>query len=457
MTTQAATVPGPHVPGFMMTMTQLSPVRMEFDSLAYLTENAEKYGSFFAIYAGKNVTYIITDPQLAHEVLVTRHQEFHKAEMIRKAVAPFASNGLLTSEGDFWKRQRKLAQPAFHFQRIAAYGDVVTKETSKLIANWQSGENRDIALEMMALTLKVVNKTLFNIELSGEVEHIGALTTIILEAANDRLNSYNPIFERIFKRQQRREEAAINELNRIIDGIIDEHRQQGTDSGDLLSMLLEARDEDGKPMDAKQLRDEVVTLFIAGHETTANTLTWAFYLLSENPGVSEKLMAEIATLKGQTPTVRDLPQMPYSEQVIKETMRLYPAAGGVTRQPLHDIELGGYRIPKGSNVAISTYAMQRDPKLFPDPLRFDPERFAPENEGNIPRYAYLPFGGGPRICIGNSFAMMEARLALITILQQWKVTLAPNQKVRAEQLFTTRPKGGKLWVNVNRLNTPEQK
>ena len=457
MTTQAATVPGPHVPGFMMTMTQLSPVRMEFDSLAYLTENAEKYGSFFAIYAGKNVTYVITDPQLAHEVLVTRHQEFHKAEMIRKAVAPFASNGLLTSEGDFWKRQRKLAQPAFHFQRIAAYGDVVTKETSKLVANWQSGENRDIALEMMALTLKVVNKTLFNIELSGEVEHIGALTTIILEAANDRLNSYNPIFERIFKRQQRREEAAINELNRIIDGIIDEHRKQGTDSGDLLSMLLEARDEEGKPMEAKQLRDEVVTLFIAGHETTANTLTWAFYLLSENPGVTEKLMAEIATLKGQTPTVRDLPQMPYSEQVIKETMRLYPAAGGVTRQPLHDIELGGYHIPKGSNVAISTYAMQRDAKLFPDPLRFDPERFAPENEGHIPRYAYLPFGGGPRICIGNSFAMMEARLALITILQQWKVALAPNQKVRAEQLFTTRPKGGKLWVNVNRLNTPEQK
>ena len=278
MTTQAATVPGPRIPGFMMTMTQLSPVRMEFDSLAYLTENAEKYGSFFAIYAGKNVTYVITDPQLAHEVLVTRHQEFHKAEMIRKAVAPFASNGLLTSEGDFWKRQRKLAQPAFHFQRIASYGDVVTKETSKLIANWQSGENRDIALEMMALTLKVVNKTLFNIELSGEVEHIGALTTIILEAANDRLNSYNPIFERIFKRQKRREEAAINELNRIIDGIIDEHRKQGTDSGDLLSMLLEARDEEGKPMDAKQLRDEVVTLFIAGHETTANTLTWACLL-----------------------------------------------------------------------------------------------------------------------------------------------------------------------------------
>lgn len=450
MSTTTATVPGPHVPGWLTALTQLSPVRMEFDSLAYLTENAAKFGNFFAIYSGKNVTYVTTSPQVAHEMLVTRHAEFHKGELIRSAVAPFARNGLLTSEGDFWKRQRKLAQPAFHHQRIAAYGAVVTQETEKIVADWRAGERRDIAREMMALTLRVVNKTLFNVEIRDQVDHIGALTTTILEAANDRINLYNPIFERIFKRQKRREEAAIDELHAIIEGIIDEHRRQGTDHGDLLSMLLLARDEEGKPMEAKQLRDEVVTLFIAGHETTANTLTWAFYLLAENPAVSEKLLAEIATLNGKTPTVRDLPQMPYSEQVIKETMRLYPAAGGVLRQPLHDIELGGYAIPKGSNVAVSTFAMHRDPALFPNPLRFDPERFSAEHEDEIPRYAYLPFGGGPRICIGNSFAMMEARLALITILQQWKVKLAPGQKVRAEQLFTTRPKGGKLWVVVDK-------
>jgi cytochrome P450 len=450
MTTNTLSVPGPHVPGWMMALTHLSPIRIEFDSLTYLTENAAKYGPFFAIYAGKEVTYVITDPQLAYEVFVTRHQEFHKADLIRHAVTPFAGNGLLTSEGDFWKRQRKLAQPAFHHQRIAAYGAMVTDETQKLIATWQPGETRNLARDMMALTLKVVNKTLFNVELNEQVDHIGELMQVILEAANDRINSYNPLFERIFKGQKRRETAALAELNRIIDDIITQHRAQGDDQGDLLSMLLAARDEDGEPMEERQLRDEVVTLFIAGHETTANALTWTFYLLAENPTVTQKLMTEIATLQGQIPTVRDLAQLPYSEQVVKESMRLYPPAGGATRQPLHDIELGGYPIPKGSNMAVSSHAMHRDPTLFPDPLRFDPDRFSPENESKIPKYAYLPFGGGPRVCIGNSFAMMEARLALITILQQWKLQLAPNQTIRAEQLFTTRPKGGVLRMMVEK-------
>lgn len=437
-----------------MTLTQLSPMRIDFDSLAYLTENAQKYGSFYAIYAGKNVTYVVTDPHLTHDILVTRHQEFHKGQLIRNAVAPFSPNGLFTSEGDFWKRQRKLAQPAFHHQRIAAYGTVVTNETARLIATWRQGETRDIARDMMALTLKVVNKTLFNVELNEQIDHIGQLMQVILEAANDRINSYHPIFERIFKWQKRREEAALAELNRIINGIIAGHRSQGDDKGDLLSMLLAARDEHGEPMDEKQLHDEVVILFIAGHETTANALTWTFYLLAENPAAAEKLLSEIATLKGQTPTVGDLSHLPYSEQVIKESMRLYPPAGGVIRQPLHDIELGGYWIPKSSNVAISSYAMHRDPKLFPDPLRFDPERFSPEHEDKIPKYAYLPFGGGPRVCIGNSFAMMEARLALITILQRWQLRLAPNQTIRSEQLFTTRPKGGALRMSVEPSHRP---
>lgn len=450
MTTNIQAVPGPRVPGWLMALTQLSPKRIEFDSLTYLTENAAKFGRFFAIYSGKQVTYVTTDPHLAHEILVTRHQEFHKAELIRNAVAPFARNGLLTSEGDFWKRQRKLAQPAFHHQRIATYGAVVTDETQKLLTTWRTGETRDIAHDMMALTLQVVNKTLFNVELTQQTEHIGQLMQVILEAANDRINSYHPLWERIFQRQKRREAAALAELKQIVDKIIAEHRTQGDDKGDLLSTLLAARDEHGEPMAESQLRDEVITLFIAGHETTANTLTWTFYLLAQNPAVTETLLAEIAPLQGQTPVVGDLPRLPYSEQVIKEAMRLYPAAGGVLRQPLHDIELGGYRIPKGSNLAISSYAMHRDPQLFPDPLRFAPERFAPENEGNIPKYAYLPFGGGPRVCIGNSFALMEARLALITILQQWQLRLVSNQTVRAEQLFTTRPKGGKLLMVVAR-------
>jgi cytochrome P450 len=441
----AQPVPGPRVPAWLQGLLLLSPVRVPFDSLTYMTENARRYGRLFAIYAGETTTYVITDPELVHEILVERAAEFHKAELVRHATRPLIGNGLFINEGDSWKRQRKLAQPAFHHQRIAAYGTTVTAEAARVMTTWRDGETRDLAQEMMALTLRVVNKTLFNVEVSEQIEHIGALMHTVLEAANDRINNYESLWERLFGQQKAKETAALADLDRLIRGIIAEHRTQG-DTGDLLSMLLAARDENGEPMSEQQVRDEVMTLFIAGHETTANTLVWTFYLLAENPDVEAKLRAELATLQSQTPTVADLRQLPYSEQVIKESMRLYPPAGGVMRQPLHDIELGGYAIPKGSNVAVSTYAMHRDPALFPDPLRFDPERFSPENEGHIPKYAYLPFGAGPRICIGNSFAMMEARLALLTILQQWKLTLAPNQRVQAEQLFTIRPKGGLRMV-----------
>jgi cytochrome P450 len=207
-------------------------------------------------------------------------------------------------------------------------------------------------------------------------------------------------------------------------------------------MLLAARDDEGNPMSKQQLRDEVITLFIAGHETTANALAWAFYLVAQDPAAEARLLQELAPLQGKPPTMGDLAQLPYSEQVIKEAMRLYPPAGGVTRQPIHDIELGGYPIAKGSTIAISTYVMHHDPALYPDPDRFDPDRFTPENEANLPKYAYLPFGGGPRVCIGNSFALLEARLILLTVLQRFRLHLAPGQTVRAQQVFTLRPKGG---------------
>jgi cytochrome P450 len=348
----------------------------------------------------------------------------------------------LTSEGDFWKRQRKLAQPAFHHQRIEAYATTMVDYTLKMLDGWKAGERRDIAHEMMELALRIVNKTLFNVDLHEDCQRIGKLMLVTLAAANDRINRYEPVWERLFHGQAKREAAANQELFAIIEAIIAEHRRHGEDTGDLLSMLLAARDENGDPMSEKQLRDEVMTLFVAGHETTANALAWTFYLLAQNPQAEERLCHEVAALNGQPPAATDLAHLPYSEMAIKEAMRLYPPAGGVTRQPIHDIELGGYRIPKGSDIAVSTYTMQRNPALFPDPERFDPERFRPENEAKIPRYAYLPFGGGPRICIGNSFAMMEARLVLTTVLQRFRLTLAPGQSVRAEQLFTIRPRGG---------------
>jgi cytochrome P450 len=435
-------LPGPVIPAWSQVVTNLLPWHVEFDSLNYMLKAARQYGNFYAIWMGDKPIYVISDPDLVRELLVERAGEFYKAEIVKDAVGRFAGNGLFTNEGEFWRKQRKLAQPAFHHGRIEAYGATMVQQTLDLIAGWEDGEARDMAGEMAKLTLGVVNKTLFNVDLRAEAEHIGGLMTLILAGANDRLNNYNPIWRRIFKGAQQREAAAIQELFRVVDGIIAGHRRHDADKGDLLSMLLAARDEDGLPMSDQQLRDEVITLFIAGHETTANALAWAFYLVSQHPAVAGRLLEELAPFGGAPLGVRDLAQLPYSEWVIKEAMRLYPPAGGVTRTPIQDTELGGYPVAKGDTVAVSSYVMHRDPNLYPEPERFDPERFSPENEAQRHRYAYLPFGGGPRVCIGNSFAMMEARLILLTLLQQFHLTLAPNQRVQAQQLFTLRPKGG---------------
>jgi len=435
-------LPGPAIPAWTQSITNLLPWRVDLDTLGYMLKSARQYGNFYAIWIGDKPIYVISDPNLVREVLVERAKEFHKAALVKDAVGRFAGNGLFANEGDFWRRQRKLAQPAFHHARIEAYGVTMVAQTLEMLASWQTGETRDIAHAMTNLTLGIVNKTLFNVDVRAQADHIGALMTTILSATNDRINSYDPIWGRLLQTKQRREAAAIEELFAIIEGIIAEHRRDGEDRGDLLSMLLAARDEDGNPMSAQQLRDEVITLFVAGHETTANALAWAFYLVAQHPDVETKLLQELAALNGNPPTLRDLAQLPYSEQVIKEAMRLYPPAGGVTRQPIHDIELGGYAVAKGTMVAISTYVMHRDPKLFANPDHFDPERFSAENEAKLPKYAYLPFGAGPRICIGNSFAMMEARLILLTVLQKFSLQLAPSQTVKAEQVFTLRPKGG---------------
>lgn len=434
--------PGPVVPGWTRAITALSPVRLSFDSLAYLDQNVRKFGSFFGIYLGDSATYIVTDPKLAHEILVERHAEFQKSQLLRDAVGGLLGNGLLTSEGDFWRRQRKLAQPAFHARRVEAYADAMVRITREHVAGWRAGETRDIAHDMMVITLGIVCKTLFDMDVRNKANRVGELTHVILESANDRLNAYMPVWERLFKTRQRREEAAMRELFGIVDAIIAEHRAHGADTGDLLSMLLAARDDDGQPMSEQQLRDEVVTLFIAGHETTANLVAWALALLAQHPEADARMRAELAAIDGRAPAMADLALLPYGEQVLKEAMRLYPPAGGATRENLAPIDLGGYHFPARSQFAVSTYSMHRDAALFPDPLRFDPDRFSPENEPKIPKHAYLPFGGGPRVCIGNAFAMMEARLMLACIVQRHRLSLPPGATVRAEQLFTIRPKGG---------------
>ncbi|MBX3086601.1 MAG: cytochrome P450 [Anaerolineae bacterium] len=449
VTSKPVLAPGPRIPGAMVKLVQLSPFAIRQDQLKLNYDMMKQYGSVVCMHVGSILIYFITEPDLIHEMLVQRPEDFRKAQLLRDSAGWMMGNGLLTSDGEFWKRQRKLAQPAFHHKRIEAYGTTMVEYTAQMLETWKSKPSIDLFNEMMALTLRIVNKTLFNVDLTSQVERIGALMTTILAAANDKLEVVPTLADKLAVFKRRREQQALADINAIIKQIIEEHRQAKSDSGDLLTMLLEARDENDQPMPEQQLQDEVMTLFVAGHETSANGLTWALYLLATHPEVEAKLRQEIKqVLGGRPPTIADLAQMPYGEMVVKETMRLYPPAGGVTREPIHDTQLGGYLIPAGTLIGVSTYAMHRNPKFFPDPEAFDPERFSKEREAAIPKYAYLPFGGGPRVCIGNSFAMMEIRLAIATILQRYQLTVENKEPVTAEQQFTIRPKQ-RIVMRVN--------
>ena len=417
-----------------------------FDGLAFARYNSDTYGAFTFTKFGPVRFYQVADPDLAHEILVKRTDEFHKG-IIKEVLQPFLGDGLLTSEGDFWKRQRKLAQPAFHARRIASYAGVMVEYTRRLLNGWRDGETRWIDREMMKLTLGIVSKTLFDADVSAEADRVGELMNSILDATNERLTAVIRLPEYIPTPRRMQVKRITAELDAIIQRIVDERRRAGEDKGDLLSMLLTALDDDGSGMSDKQLRDELMTLFLAGHETTANTLIWALVLLAQHPAALTALHAEIESVLGsRDATFEDLPNLPYSEQVIKETLRLFPTAPGVSRSPTHDLELGGYTVPKDAFMQISIYAMHHSNRYWQEPEAFRPERFAPEAEKLIPHYAYLPFGGGPRICIGNQFAMMEARLALITLVQHADLSLDPAHPPVAEQMFTLRPRGGVKMV-----------
>jgi cytochrome P450 len=308
--------------------------------------------------------------------------------------------------------------------------------------SFEDGRVIEIDAEMAKLTLGIVVKSLFGADFTRESEEIGELMVAVLNAANHRLNTILRLPSWIPTRRNLREKRALARLDEMLHALITTRRASAGQTEDLLSVLLAAvDDESGARMSDRQLRDEMMTLFLAGHETTANALTWTWYLVSQHPDVEAKLLSEVdAVLGGRAPTVTDLPNLPYTDMLVREVLRLYPPAPGFAREPVEDVEIGGYVVPKGSLVTVNTYALQRDPRFFEDPERFDPQRFARGWEERIPRYAYLPFGGGPRVCIGNGFAMMEARLILATVAQRCRLSLEPDQRVVPMQLVTVRPK-----------------
>lgn len=384
------------------------------------------------------------------DVLVTRNDCFVKGRALQRAKR-LLGEGLLTSEGEFHRRQKRLALPAFHKQRIATYGRVMTDYGERIISEWREGETLDMSEEMMRLTLAIVGKTLFDADVERDAKEVGEALSTIMSLFDAMLLPFSEYLEKLPLPQTRRFEKARDKLDAIIYKIIEERRSSGLDRGDLLSMLLLAQeDEEGKgheQMTDEQVRDEVMTLFLAGHETTANALTWTWYLLSQNPEAEKSFHSEVDEVLGERlPTVDDVARLKYTEMVLAESMRLYPPAWALGRLAVKDFQLDGYTIPAGSLILLSQFVMHRDERFFKDAEHFLPERWA-EDEGEArPQYSYFPFGGGPRRCIGESFAWMEGVLLLATIARKWRMRLVPNHRVELQPVITLRPKHGMRMV-----------
>jgi cytochrome P450 len=429
--------PGP--PGHLI---QGHQAEFRKDPLALLTRTAREYGDIATIRFGPYRVILVSHPDYVESILVSNARIFHKGPALRRNPL-LLGNGLLTNEGESWRRQRRLIQPAFSRQRVTSYGEVMATFAQRAVNGWADGETRDIHAEMMQLTLAIVAKTLFDADVEGDSHRVGLALEAALEAFNAHSTGIFPVPLWIPTRSNLQLRRATWELDNIIFRFVNARRGSAEDKGDLLSILLGARDEDGKPMPARQLRDEVMTLFLAGHETTAIALSWTLYLLARNPLVEARLVAELETvLAGKAPTPADLPRLPYLEATVDEGLRVYPPAWVIGRQSTAPFALGSYQFPEGTVVLVSQWVNHRDPRYFHEPEAFRPERWLDGLARQIPKYAYYPFGGGPRMCIGHGFARMEAALLLAAIMQRYHLELVPGQEIVPQPSITLRPRHG---------------
>lgn len=431
-------------PGPKPLIPAINLIRLRRNPIKFLTQLTEEYGEVVYFKLGPQPVFLINNPDHIRDVLITHNRQFMKGEGLQRAKR-LLGEGLLTSEGEFHLRQRRLAQPAFHRQRIAGYASTMIEYSERLSDGWQPGEERDIAREMMKLTLAIAGKTLFDADVETEADEIGDALSKTMEMFNYLTLPFFQVLERLPIPAMQRFRVARKRLDETVFRIIRERRESGEDRGDLLSMLMQARDTegDGSGMTDQQLRDEAMTIFLAGHETTANALTWTWYLLSQNPEAEARFHAEIdEVLSGQAATAEHYPRLRYTEMVFAEAMRMYPPAWVIGRRVLNDYQLNGYHVPDRSIILMSQYVAHHNPKYFPEPDRFDPERWTPEAREFRPKFSYFPFGGGPRLCIGESFAWMEGVLVLATLGRKWRMRHSPENKVELQPIVTLRPKHG---------------
>jgi cytochrome P450 len=408
------------------------------DPIASMLHWRDVYGDFVPVRFGPFRAHVAFGPAEIEETLTGRAADFRKAFGTRMLI-PLLGKGLLTAEGDEWLRHRRLASPAFHRERVAGYGRTMSQYAEDAVETWRDGETVDLHDAMTALTLRIVARTLFDTDVTPRIEEVARLGTEIQDFYYLRFASLRFLIPTWLPTPgNRRLEQTIRRLDQVVYDIIRE-RRPGEDRGDLLSMLLLVRDEHGAGMSERQVRDEVMTLLLAGHETTALALTWAFLLLDRNPAARSALQAELENVLGDRPAApEDVPALPYTQAVINETLRLYPPAYITSREAVRETTIGGVSVPKGHVILISIYATHRDPRFFPEPDAFRPERWLDGLEKRLPRGAFMPFGMGSRKCIGSSFALMEAALLLATIARRWRFQVIPDA-VPAHPSITLRP------------------
>jgi cytochrome P450 len=407
------------------------------DPLSFLTRISRKYGDVVRFTLPGQIVLLFNHPDAIEEVLKTKSDYLRKDDFTQR-LSIAVGRGLLTSEGDFWRRQRKLAQPAFHHHRVRAYADVMVRHTQRLMARFADGETRDIHDDMMRLTLDIVAETLFGADVGGAAGEIATA----LEELMQRFAGIGALIPPWLPTPgNRRVARALRKLDEIVYGIIHQ-RRSATDRGDLLSMLFAATTDEGGGMSDAQLRDEVVTLMLAGHETTALALTYAFQLLARHPEVHESLSAEVDRVLGDRPaTFADLPQLPYADAVVRETLRLYPPAWAIGREVKTPCRVAGLDLTPRTQLWVAQWVVHRDPRWYPNPEAFDPARWTGDLDRRIPKFAYFPFGGGPRVCIGNAFAMMEAVLLLVTMVQKARFRAESLGPIALAPSVTLRPRG----------------